>query len=158
MRRPKVYVETSVWGAVVNPEPAYFREAAARLLNRKDDFIFYISPVVIREIGDAEISIKAEIEKLVTKTDPLPLEENETVLDLASYYIEKGIFTAKYRNDALHVATATCHFMDYLVSYNFKHIVRVSRKDIIKAANTVLGYRTPVIVSAEELVEETLEE
>lgn len=127
------------------------------MLSRIDDFLFYISPVVVREIEDAETSITAEIERLIIKTEPLPLEENNTVLDIASYYVEKGIFTEKYRNDALHVATATYHCMDYLVSYNFKHIVRVSRKDLVKAANTVLGYRTPVIVSAEELAEETWE-
>jgi len=82
------------------------------------------------------------------------LGETGEILNLANLYVERKLFSEKYRDDAMHVAYASYHDMDYLVSYNFRHIVRVNRKNIIKATNSILGYHTPEIVSAEELAEE----
>jgi predicted nucleic acid-binding protein len=158
MRKRKVYVETSVWGAVFDAEPAYYREAARKLLSRADDFEFYISPVVGREITNAPREIRERLRGVITDVDPLPLDETEEIIALTAEYVSRGIFPAKYRNDALHVAFASYYALEFLVSYNFRHIVRVSRRELVRAANTVLGFHTPIILSPEELAEERWEE
>ena len=158
MRKRKVYVETSVWGAVFDAEPAYYREAARKLLSRADDFEFYISPVVGREITNAPPEIRERLRGVIADINPFPLDETEEIITLTAEYVSRGIFPVKYRNDALHVAFASYYALDFLVSYNFRHIVRVSRRELVRAANTVLGFRTPIILSPEELAEERWEE
>lgn len=158
MRKPEVYVETSVWGAVADEDTAYFRVAAERLLERVQDMDFYVSPVVIREINAAGHPLQKRILSTIKKVEPAVLDETPDVVALAESYIEKGLFSERYRNDALHVAFATYYAMDFLVSYNFRHMVRVTRRNIIKTTNSILGYQTPEIVSAEELAAERWEE
>ena len=82
------------------------------------------------------------------------LEPTPEVEHLADEYVRRDVIPARFRNDAVHVAYATFYAKDFLVSYNFKHIVGVRRRNLIRAANIVLGYATPEIVSPEELVEE----
>ncbi len=158
MRKRKVYAETSVWGAVLDAESAYYREAARKLLSRKDDFEFFTSPVVAREVKNAPPEIRERLLREIADVSPRPLNETEEIVILAGEYISRGIFPPQYRNDALHVAFASYYVMDFLASYNFRHIVRVSRRELVKAANTVLGFHTPIILSPEELAEERWEE
>jgi len=157
VKRFDVYVETSVWGAAANVEPAYYHDAAAKLLARTDAYNFYLSRVVTEEITAAAAPVRALIEGVIIACRPAELGVTSDVLALADEYLRRGIFPPQYGNDALHVAVASYYAMDYLVSYNFKHIVRVSRRELVKSANVILGYNTPMIVSAEELAEETEE-
>jgi len=154
VRKQTAYIETSIWGAIVNDKPDFFREGTLKLLNRTDEISFYISPVVIREVSRAAPFQRGLIEELIDSIGPGLLGETGEILNLANLYVERKLFSEKYRDDAMHVAYASYHDMDYLVSYNFRHIVRVNRKNIIKATNSILGYHTPEIVSAEELAEE----
>jgi len=157
MRKPEVYVETSVWGAVADEDPAHFRIAAERLLERVNEIDFYISPVVIREVNAAGQSLRKRILSKIDIVEPVILDETSDVVELAESYVERGLFSERYRNDALHVAFATFYAMDFLVSYNFRHMVRVTRRNIIRTTNSILGYQTPEIVSAEELAAERWE-
>lgn len=154
MRKAEVYVETSVWGAAAEAEPAYFRRAAAKLIGMAAEYEFFISPVVLEEIEKAPADVRSAIGLLISNAAPLVLEPADEVERLADEYVGRDVIPAKFRNDALHVAHATFYAKDFLVSYNFKHIVGVRRRNLIRAANVVLGYATPEIVSPEELVEE----
>lgn len=153
MRKAEVYVETSVWGAAANVEPVYFRLAAERLFAAATEYEFFVSPVVLEEVEKAPPNVREVITSLLTKTVPGLLEPTSEIEYLAGEYVHREVIPAKYRNDALHVAYATFYAKDFLVSYNFKHIVGVRRRNLIRAANVVLGYATPEIVSPEELVD-----
>jgi predicted nucleic acid-binding protein len=154
VRKFDVYVETSVWGAAADVEPAYYRKAADKLLARAGDFDFYVTDVVLAEVAAAAPAVRKGVEEVIKRASPSELEITADVAFLAGEYIKRGVFPARYEADALHVAAA-CHYaMDYLVSYNFRHIVRVSRRELIKSANAILGVATPQIISPEELAEE----
>ena len=150
-------METSVWGALEDAAPAYFPNGARALFARGDQYEFFISPVVAREITDAPAELRERLMRAVAGVKPTPLRETEDINSLAAAYIRRGIFPAAYRDDALHVAFASYYALDFLVSYNFRHIVSVSRRELVRAANTVLGYRSPVIVTPDELAAETWE-
>jgi predicted nucleic acid-binding protein len=154
VRKAEVYVETSVWGAAANVEPASYRVAAQRLLDRTDDFSFFISQTVLREVAVASPAIRETVEGLIERVKPVPLVITDEVLSLAEEYLSRGLFTPGYRNDAVHVALASAYAVDYLASYNFRHIVAVSRRRLIQATNVILGYKSPEIVSPEELAYE----
>ncbi len=147
-------METSVWGAAANVEPAYYHEAAEKLLGRTGDFNFFITNVVVREVAAAAPVVKETIKLLLDRVSPAELEVTTEVLTLVEEYIKRDVFPRRFEADAVHVAAASFYGVDYLVSYNFRHIVRVGRRELIRATNAILGVRTPEIISPEELAEE----
>ena len=60
---------------------------------------------------------------------------------LADRYLAQGIIPATKREDALHVAHATVHGLDILLSWNFRHLANVRREGLIAAVNQQEGYR-----------------
>lgn len=76
------------------------------------------------------------------------LELTEGARDLAEHYIRAGVIGSSKRVDAQHIATATVHRSDVLVSWNFKHIVNLDRIQGYNSVNLRSGYplleiRTP---------------
>jgi hypothetical protein len=72
---------------------------------------------------------------------------------LADIYVTEGIIPQKYRTDALHIAIATVMDLDFVVSFNFKHIVK--RKTIMMSSvvNMREGYKQIGIFSPTEVIE-----
>ena len=68
------------------------------------------------------------------------LPSNLEIERLADLYLAQGIIPAKKREDALHVAHATVHGLDILLSWNFKHLANVRREGLIAAENQREGY------------------
>jgi hypothetical protein len=58
---------------------------------------------------------------------------------LAGKYIESGVAVEMFCADALHVAIASTHGMEYLVSWNFRHIVNVRTGRLVDSVNVWLG-------------------
>jgi predicted nucleic acid-binding protein len=151
VRKFEVYVETSVWGAVADVEPAISRENAARLLADTARFAFFISPLVLYEISEARTEIYEKVMAVVGRVAPALLTVTAEVQSLADAYISRRVFPRRYEADAVHVACASVYGIPYLVSYNFRHIVRPSTRSLIRAANNILGYTAPELLSPEEL-------
>jgi predicted nucleic acid-binding protein len=82
-------------------------------------------------------------------------EESET---LAAAYIEHRVLPPKYIDDARHVAVCTVAQIEYLVSWNFRHLVNVEREKGFNAVNLLQGHRTIRIVNPLELIYENEEE
>lgn len=75
-----------------------------------------------------------------------------TRLELAEQYITGGVIGASMRLDARHIATATVHRVDVLVSWNFKHIVNLPRIHGYNSVNLRLGYPMLEIRSPREVI------
>jgi tryptophan 2,3-dioxygenase len=71
---------------------------------------------------------------------------------LAAAYMTRAILTPKYSDDARHVAACTVARIDYLVSWNFRHLVNVEREKGFNAINLLHGYSTLRIVNPLELI------
>jgi len=81
------------------------------------------------------------------------LELNASALALAQQLISEGVLPTKAVGDALHIAVATVHGMDYLLTWNLKHLANAAiRSDIVATCRTQ-GYEPPVICTPEELLE-----
>ena len=111
----------------------------------------FVSPIVIEESsrGD-EAAAKLRLEKI--KGFPI-LEITNEVRTLADLYFEKIPIPEKARGDAYHLAVATYHGIDFLVSWNFSHILNVRVRTVIQNINTIRGISTPIICTPEELLE-----
>lgn len=80
---------------------------------------------------------------------PLPDEG----LELARRLVATGIVPQKAASDALHIAVASVHRMDYLVTWNFKHIANPFIRDRLRGAVEMAGFQLPVMCSPEELLQ-----
>ncbi|HEX7723732.1 MAG TPA: hypothetical protein VF397_16340, partial [Pyrinomonadaceae bacterium] len=93
--------------------------------------------------------------KLVEGLEQVELSEEAAIL--AEGYVSRGIFHRKFIADALHVAVASFHKIDYLVTWNFGHLANVRRQARIRLFNTAAGFFVPMIVTPEFLVSEATE-
>jgi hypothetical protein len=82
------------------------------------------------------------------------LDASHEVLGLAGRLLTERGMPAKARIDALHVATAAVHGMDYLLSWNCKHIANATLRSRIESICRTAGFEPPVICTPLELVEE----
>ena len=111
----------------------------------------YISPFVQDEIsgGDTEaVKLRVQVSKKLSV-----LEITPEVWTLADIYFRGLDIPAKARTDSLHLAVATVHGMDYIVSWNCSHIANGRTISRIDEINRVHGIGTPVICTPEELME-----
>jgi hypothetical protein len=111
----------------------------------------YISPFVIQESqrGDDEIS-KRRI-KLLSGISVL--EMNNKIEKMADIYFDKLKIPDKAQLDAAHLAVACYYKMDYLISWNCKHIVSARIRKELETINNGLQIFTPIICTPEELME-----
>jgi predicted nucleic acid-binding protein len=155
--KPSVYVETTVVSyltarpsrdPLIANHQAITRKWWSAVLPSLDPFI---SQFVLTEIlrGDAV----ASRERIAKVADFSVLQLSPEIRRLAQdYFVATGI-PSKAEADAYHLAMASWHGMDYLVSWNLKHIVSARVRKIIEQLNERLGIRTPIICTPEELME-----
>jgi len=74
--------------------------------------------------------------------------------ELAKNYIAEGVIPQKYSTDALHIAIATVKNMDFIVSLNFKHIVKRKTIEATEILNFRAGYKRIGIYSPEEVIDD----
>jgi predicted nucleic acid-binding protein len=79
------------------------------------------------------------------------LHETDEVKTLCEAYVENGVLTRKSENDCLHIAFATTSECDVIVSWNFKHLVRLKTIQSVRIVNAKNGYYKPI-----EIVQPTM--
>ena len=156
MLHPKVYVETSVISYRTSRLNRDLIVAANQQITQdwwevhRPQFDLYISQLVIQEAsyGDADA-----IERRLQVLSDIPLLKltEETVM-VAEKLVEKGAIPKKVVEDALHIAVATINGMDYLLTWNFKHIANAAMRSKIETVCRDAGYEPPVICSPQELL------
>ena len=106
---------------------------------------------MIEEIsrGD-EVAARLRLEKIAEF--PI-LEITDGVRRLADTYFEAIQIPEKAKGDAYHLALAAFHGMDFLVTWNFGHILNPRVRTIVQTINTVQGIGTPIVCTPEELTE-----
>ena len=68
--------------------------------------------------------------------------------------MQEGVIPVKYSDDAIHLALALCNNIDYVFSWNFKHMVKLKTKKAIWAFAIKEGYKELEIVSPQEVTED----
>ena len=133
--KPTVYVETSVVSYLTSRLSdnvlKLSRQQATRHLwgEYSDYFEFIVSDLVVTEIerGD-ESEVQQRIRTVVNLTT---LQTTSTSNRLAQLLIDFGALPEKAWTDAQHISIATVNSLDYLISWNFKHIVNETRRGYI---------------------------
>jgi predicted nucleic acid-binding protein len=117
---------------------------------RRTQFDLYISQTVLDEAarGDAEIASR-RLEML--RDFPL-LEVDESVQDLAMEFLTKSNLPPKAADDALHIAVATVYGLDYLLTWNCRHIANAQIQKKLAQISLDAGYELPRICTPYELM------
>ena len=82
------------------------------------------------------------------------LEITTEVKAFAQLLVNTGAVPTTEPEDALHIALATLHAVDYVASWNFAHMVGPAAKFKLQNKISQLGYRPPIIGTPEEIFEE----
>ena len=112
----------------------------------------FISDIVAQEAsgGDPEAA-----KRRVTVIEGLPeLDVSEEAELLAARLLADAAIPEKAKTDALHIAVATVHGIDYLLTWNCKHIANAVMRPKIEAICRAFGYEPPIICTPLELMEE----
>ena len=115
-------------------------------------FDLYASQLVLDEASAGHADAAAR--RLTALQDAVLLEITDEATALAAQLIAGRGLPERARVDALHVAIATVHGMDYLLSWNCTHIANAALRGRIEAICRAEGFEPPVICTPLELVEE----
>ena len=149
-RKQKIYIDTSVVGGYYDSE---FKEDTQLLFKEIKQGLFEIvySTVTEDELLGAPKKVRDLMpslpQKVITKVGL-----SEEAVNLADAYLKENVVGETSRTDCYHIALATIHKVDILVSWNFKHIVNVARIRGYNAVNMKLGYSTIDIRSPKEII------
>jgi hypothetical protein len=117
---------------------------------RRNKFSLYTSQAVVKETSQGDALISSERLKIVRHLPLLDL--NQSVLDLAVQFLERSNLPTKADVDAIHIAASTVHGMDYLLTWNCKHIANAQIQGKLAEISLDLGYELPILCTPYELL------
>jgi len=156
MSKKSVYLETSFISYLTNRRSRDLIVAAHQQItsawweDKRYNYDLVVSEVVIDEIkrGDSEASFERQI-----KIEGLPLLQLQpNVLSLAELILQKCFLPVKALPDALHMALSAVNGIDYIITWNFKHMANVDKEYAIVNACEEQGYRAPLICTPLEFM------
>lgn len=124
MRVPKVYIETSVFNFVFARDAVDKRDDTLRLFEeiKQGRYLPYTSGYVVNELAEASDPKRSEMLGLIVEYDVITLPVDAEAERLAALYVSEGIIPQKYVVDGIHIAIATVYDLDFIVSFNFRHL------------------------------------
>ena len=158
MIRSTVYLDTSTINFLFADDAPEKKEITVDFF---DNFVklgiydTYVTEYVITEINQTQnTEQRLRLLKVIEDypIEILPINKQEEIGSLAQAYLDNGIMPQKNVFDALHVAFCVVNKIDYLVSWNFKHLANVNRERKILSKNYEIGYIHPLrIITPSEL-------
>lgn len=118
-------------------------------------FDCYISQFVLDEAGQGDE--EAAQRRLKVTEDIAVLDVTREAEDLTQYLLGEGLFPQKAVADAAHLAIATTHEVDFLLTWNCKHLANAHISKKVRGLCRDRGFDPPVICTPEELMEDSHE-
>ena len=148
-KKLRLYLDTSVIGGFYDIE---FEADTRPLFDRimQGEFEILYSIVTEDELLNAPQLVKKLLNNIPEQYKE-KIELTEESINLADAYISEDVVGETSRRDCLHIALATIHQADILVSWNFKHIVNVLRIRGYNSVNIKYGYPSIDIRSPKEI-------
>lgn len=156
--KPRVYLETTIPSYLTAwPSRDLVRAAHQHITRewwekRREQFELFVSQVVVRECQAGDPTAAAE--RMVTLEGLPLLEQTEAATRLALALVEQVPLPDRAALDALHIALAAVHGMDYLLTWNCTHIANAAFREPIESVCRASGYEPPTICTPEELLSE----
>lgn len=151
-----VYIETSILGYLTARSTKSLILAANMEItkdwweSRRSAFMLYTSEAVLEEVAQGDDAIAAQRLEILRDFPLLAL--NQDVQGLAAQFLSRSNLPPKARVDAIHIAAATVHGMDYLLTWNCKHIANAQIQGKLAEISLDFGYVLPILCTPNELM------
>jgi hypothetical protein len=158
MPKPRAYVETTI--------PSFYhttRSGATAVARRQwtrrwwelavDRYAMVTSDAVLDELRDGDYPSREPALALVAEL-PL-LEVTPAVAEIVAGYVQHRLMPADPTGDALHLALASYHRCDFLVTWNCLHLANANKFGHLRRVNGLLGLYVPVLATPLEMLGET---
>ena len=155
--KPTIYVETSI--------PSFYHEVrtGAEMVARRqwtrrwwataqDGHELVTSDAVIDELEGGDNPSRADCLSLMAPLQLVAIDA--AVIDIVGAYIAHHVMPADPAGDALHLALASFHRCDFLVTWNCRHLANANKFGHIRRVNVLLGIHVPALVTPLELLAE----
>ena len=156
MPRKTVYIETSVVSYLTARPTADLLAAAWQKITvdwwetRRNRFALHTSDVAIEEAGRGDPEARGRRLAALSGIPILPI--TEASIELSKGLVRGGALPARALNDALHVAVSAVHGVDYLLTWNFRHLDNAETKPVIRSVCARHGHAGPEICTPRELM------
>lgn len=118
--------------------------------NCSHDYLLVTSAPVLDELDRGDYPAQTDALSLVSALPLVPLEE--AVAEIVQAYIRHRVMPNDPVGDALHLALASYHKCDFLLTWNCRHLANANKFGHIRRVNTLLGLSVPLLVTPLELL------
>ena len=155
--KPKVYIETTIpsfyYETRTEPEMIARRSWTREWWdNYRENYELFTSRAVIDELERGTFPIKNDALGLIKNLQMLKV--NQRVIDTVSVYIAHQLMPADPKGDALHLAIASNYKVDFILTWNCRHLANANKFAHTRSVNGILGLFVPSLVTPLELLGE----
>lgn len=112
----------------------------------------FVSQLVVTEASGGDEEAAQERAAFLKGMERLRI--TDAAGELAARLVESGAVPKAAAEDALHIAVAAVHGVDYLLTWNCRHIANATMRHAIEGACREAGYEPPIICTPEELMDD----
>lgn len=158
--KQRVYIETSVLSYLTSRSSKDKIVAAHQIVTKEwwkkqsPKFELCISEIVLREAARGDIKAAAKRLQIAATCRVLPITDD--LLTVAEHFMAQGHMPKKSAEDILHIALATIHAVDYLLSWNSAHIANAEIQKTLSKIASKLHFELPILCTPLELFGENL--
>lgn len=146
----RIYLDTSIYGGYFDIEfEVWTKILFSQIAN--NEFLVLYSYLIELEISYAPKQVQLLVNSIPIKNKEV-INFSDKAVELASLYIKENVVGLTSISDCIHIALATIHNADVLVSWNFKHIVNVDRIRGYNSVNLSRGYKALDIRTPNEIL------
>ena len=155
MDKPKIYLETTIFNFPFADDSPQYQADTKRLFVeiKAGKFRPFTSEYVTRELEAATDPMREDRLRLIKEYDVEVLPASDETKNLAMAYIKAGVIPQAYGTDGFHIAAATVNGLDFIVSLNFRHIVKRKTIEEAELINFREGYKKIGIYSPAEVID-----
>jgi len=154
--KSKVYIETSIVSYVSSRLSKDLIVAAQQQIthnwwdSRRNNYALFVSELVIEEASRGDKEAAERRLSLISEINVLAVNENAVYL--AEQFLKNNCLTHKAESDALHIAIATVHKVDYLLTWNCRHIANAEIQKKLMKVSQKENYELPILCTPNELM------
>ena len=151
-----IYLETSVLSYLTGrPSRDLVNAARQQTTNewwelKRNEFTLYVSQPVVLEASSGDPDAASKRLAIIKKIPIIALSPE--VSELATFLVKETPFPEKADVDAMHIAIATVNQLDFILTWNFKHIANAAIRNKLEILTESKGFKLPVICTPEELL------
>ena len=156
MDKKTVYIETSIVSYLTARPTSDLLAAAWQKATvdwwdtQRNRFDLYTSDVTVEEAGKGNPEAAARRLEVLSGIPILPI--TEAITALSKVLLQGSALPAKALDDALHIAVSAVHGVDYLLTWNYRHLDNAETKPIMRSVCTIHGHISPEICTPQELM------